>query len=111
MIGIGDKQVWLPSGNVVAHNVVKGSTDADLALALPAGAENCFSDNQVTTTLPPLLEVTHRCGLPLALAGGGDLSVTLRLLEQYAIALRPWSGPPLARLPHTASAKRPTGHA
>src|SRR5262249_2015634 len=59
VIGIGDKQVWLPSGNVVAHNIVTGSTDADLALALPAGAENCFSDNQAGTTLPPLLELTH----------------------------------------------------
>jgi hypothetical protein len=89
VIGIGDKQVWLPSGNMVAHNIVKGSTDADLALALPAGAENCFSDNQATTTLPPLLELTHPCGTPLALSGGGDLSVTLRLLEQYAITLGP----------------------
>jgi hypothetical protein len=92
VIGIGDKQVWLPSGNVVAHNVVAGSTAADLALALPAGADNCFSENQATTTLPPLLQVTHLCGAPLARSGGGDLSVTLRLLEQYAITLGPGPG-------------------
>ena len=92
VIGIGDKQLWLPSGNVVAHNIVTGSTDADLALALPAGAENCFSENQATTTLPPLLELTHPCGSPLALSGGGDLSVALRLLEQYAITLGPGPG-------------------
>jgi hypothetical protein len=89
VIGIGDKQVWLPSGNVVAHNIVTGSTDADLALALPAGAENCFSENQAMTTLPPLLELTHPCDSPLALSGGGDLSVALRLLEQYAITVGP----------------------
>jgi hypothetical protein len=92
VVGIDDKHLWLPSGNVVAHNIVKGSTDADLALALPAGAENCFSENQATTTLPPLLQLAHTCGSPLALAGGGDLSVTLRLLEQYAITLGPGPG-------------------
>jgi Right handed beta helix region len=92
VIGITDKQLWLPSGNMVAHNVVTGSTDADLALALPAGAANCFADNQATTTLPPLLELTHPCGSPLTLAGGGDLSVTLRLLEHYAITRGPGPG-------------------
>lgn len=83
VIGIQDTHLWLPSGNVVAHNVVQGSTDADLALALPAGADNCFSDNQAATTLPPQLQLTHPCGSPLALAGGGDLKATLRLLQQY----------------------------
>ena len=39
VIGISDKHLWLASGNVVAHNVITRSADADLALALPAGAE------------------------------------------------------------------------
>jgi hypothetical protein len=82
VIGNIDQHLWLASGNVVEWNVVKGSGVADLVLAGPNGANNCFSDNQAATTLPPLLEATHACGSPLALAGGGDLSATLRLLAK-----------------------------
>jgi hypothetical protein len=83
VLGNVDKNFWLASGNVVAHNLVKGSGMADLALGTPVGANNCFSDNQAATTAPALLEETHLCGSPLALDGGGDMSVTLRLLAQY----------------------------
>jgi Right handed beta helix region len=83
VLGNIDQNFWLASGNVVMRNQVKGSGFADLALGTPVGANNCFSDNQAATTAPALLEVTHPCGSPLALAGGGDLSVTLRLLAQY----------------------------
>jgi hypothetical protein len=82
VLGNIDQNLWSASGNVVERNVVKGSGVADLALAAPIGANNCFADNQATTTLPPLLEVTHACRSPLALAGGGDMSVTLRLLAK-----------------------------
>lgn len=84
-----DDQLWLASGNVVENNHVSGSGIADLALAGPIGANNCFSNNQAGTTLPPLLEVSHACGTPLPLSGGGDFSVTLRLLAQYVNALGP----------------------
>ncbi len=80
VLGNIDQNFWIATGNVVEHNVVKGSGLADLALGAPSGANNCFSDNQAETTAPPLLEVTHACGSPLALAGGGDFGVTLRLL-------------------------------
>ena len=52
---------------------------ADIALASPSGANNCFADNQAATTLPPLLEVSHACGTPMPLNGGGDFSITTRL--------------------------------
>ncbi len=80
---------WLPSGNVVEHNHVTGSGIADLVLAAPAGANNCFADNQAATTLPPLLELTHACGSPLMLDGGGDLSPTLRVFARYEYATGP----------------------
>ncbi len=79
VLGNIDQNFWIASGNVVERNKVKGSGIADLALGAPTGANNCFSDNQATTTLPPLLEVSHACGSPLALNGGGDFSITLRL--------------------------------
>ncbi|HEU5439951.1 MAG TPA: right-handed parallel beta-helix repeat-containing protein [Ktedonobacterales bacterium] len=79
VLGNIDQQMWIASGNVVEHNVVHGSGLADLALGSPSGANNCFSDNQAETTLPPLLEATHACGSPFSLAGGGDFSITLRL--------------------------------
>ena len=84
VVGNLDQNFWSASGNVVERNVVHGSGLADLALAFPVGANNCFADNQAETTLPPLLEVTHACGTPLPLKGGGDLSITMRLLAQYA---------------------------
>ena len=80
VLGNIDQNFWIATGNVVEGNIVKGSGLADLALGAPSGANNCFSDNQATTTLPPLLEVSHACGSPLALDGGGDFSITLRLL-------------------------------
>jgi hypothetical protein len=87
--GIVDQNFWLASGNVVEHNHVSGSGIADLALAAPSGANNCFSDNQAETTLPALLETLHACGSPLSLDGGGDLSPTLRVLARYLFALGP----------------------
>lgn len=74
-----DQNLWLASGNVVEGNTVKGSGLADLALGAPSGANNCFADNKAATTLPPALEMTHPCGSPLSVIGGGDFSVTLRL--------------------------------
>ena len=80
VVGNIDRNFWLASGNVVVDNQVSASGIADLALAAPAGGDNCFSGNTGTRTLPPLLQVTHACGSPLARAGGGDPSITLRLL-------------------------------
>ncbi len=80
---------WLPSGNVVARNRVSHSGIADLVLAAPAGANNCFADNQAATTLPALLELTHACGSPLTLDGGGDLGPTLRVFARYQYATGP----------------------
>jgi hypothetical protein len=87
--GTLDNNLWLASGNVVVHNHVNGSGIADLALGAPSGADNCFSDNQATTTVPPLLEVTHACGTPLPLNGGGDITITLTLLSRYLFASGP----------------------
>jgi hypothetical protein len=80
VVGNIDQNMWLSSGNVVAHNTVKNSGVDDLALGAPNGASNCFSDNEAATTAPVLLEVMHACGSPLSLAGSGDFRVTLRLL-------------------------------
>ncbi|HEX9057355.1 MAG TPA: right-handed parallel beta-helix repeat-containing protein [Ktedonobacterales bacterium] len=84
VVGNIDRNFWVASGNVVKGNTVKGSGVADLGLASPSGANNCFADNKAATTVPPLLEVSHACGTPLPLNGGGDISITLRLLAKYA---------------------------
>lgn len=89
IIGNVDANFWLASGNVVTHNVIRASGSADLALAAPIGANNCFSDNQATSTLPPLLEVTHACGTPLPLNGGGDFGITEKLLARFVNASGP----------------------
>jgi hypothetical protein len=89
VVGNLDAHLWMASGNVVEHNHVSGSGIADLALAAPSGAGNCFSDNQAATTLPPLLEVTHACGSPWTLNGGGDMSITERLFAAFLNAAGP----------------------
>jgi hypothetical protein len=87
--GIIDDNFWLASGNVVEGNKVSGSGVADIALASPSGANNCFQDNQAATTLPPFLEVSHACGTPLPLNGGGDFSITMRLFARFMFASGP----------------------
>jgi hypothetical protein len=122
VLGNIDQNFWIATGNVVEHNIVRGSGMADLALGAPSGANNCFSDNQAATTLPPLLEVTHACGSPLALDGGGDFSITLRLFANdvnaglstpgpsfnppdYRLAPKP---PAQANMPDTSAPPAPT---
>ncbi|HEU4785665.1 MAG TPA: right-handed parallel beta-helix repeat-containing protein [Ktedonobacterales bacterium] len=83
VLGNIDRNFWLASGNVVKGNTVTGSGVADLALSAPSGANNCFADNKAATTAPPLLEVSHPCGSPASLVGGGDFGATLRLVAKY----------------------------
>ncbi|HEV2825319.1 MAG TPA: right-handed parallel beta-helix repeat-containing protein [Actinomycetota bacterium] len=80
-----DKHVWTATGNRVAGNLVEGSGRADLALAGPAGAGNCFEGNRARTSIPVGLQAFHRCSgprLPLRM----DLSTTLASLGQVAEA-------------------------
>jgi plastocyanin len=84
-----DKHFWIPQGNVVRGNHVRGSGRADLALAGPAGQGNCFSGNDFTTSLPPAIQVIHGCGFALNRLGGGDLSAAIQTL---ALFIRAQSG-------------------
>jgi plastocyanin len=80
-----DEHLWTASGNRIVGNVVSGSGRADLALAAPAGAGNCFQGNQARTSIPVGLQVFQRCSglrLPVRM----DLSTTLASLGQVAEA-------------------------
>ena len=80
-----DEHIWTSSGNRVVGNVVEASGRADLALAAPAGAGNCFQGNQARTSIPVGLQAFQRCAglrLPLRM----DLSTTLASLGQIAEA-------------------------
>src|SRR6266540_1873013 len=71
--------------NRVRDNVIAGSGRADLALAGPAGAGNCFSGNTVRSTVPVGLQAFQSCGglrLPMRM----DLSTTLQSLGLVAEA-------------------------
>lgn len=70
-----DQHFYEPHGNTVKGNSVSNSGVSDLALAFLAANGNCFSDNTVARTNPPLLQFTHACGSAGANAGGGDPSV------------------------------------
>src|SRR6266540_2516192 len=76
---------WTSAGNQVRDNVIAGSGRADLALAGPAGAGNCFSGNTVRSTVPVGLQAFQSCGglrLPMRM----DLSTTLQSLGLVAEA-------------------------
>jgi plastocyanin len=82
-----DQHFWTSSGNRVRDNVISGSGRADLALAGPAGAGNCFSGNQVRSTVPVGLQVLQSCTGP-RLPARMDLSTTLQSLGLVAEAHR-----------------------
>jgi plastocyanin len=80
-----DEHLWTAAGNRVRDNVVEGSGRADLALAGPAGAGNCFQGNQIRTSIPVGLQAFQPCSglrLPVRM----DLSTTLASLGVLAEA-------------------------
>src|SRR6266566_5035461 len=82
-----DEHFWTSAGNQVRDNVISGSGRADLALAGPAGAGNCFSGNSVRSTVPVGLQAFQSChGLRLPVRM--DLSTTLQSLGLVAEANR-----------------------
>jgi plastocyanin len=79
--------LWIASGNQVRNNVVSGSGRADLALAGPAGAGNCYSGNDAGRTVPVALEATQGCDGP-RLPWRWDLSTAANNLGYVAEAAR-----------------------
>jgi len=82
-----DQHFWTSAGNQVRDNAIAGSGRADLALAGPAGAGNCFSGNQARSTVPVGLQLFQSCG-GLRLPARMDLSTTLLSLGLVAEAHR-----------------------
>jgi plastocyanin len=82
-----DEHFWTSAGNQVRDNVISASGRADLALAGPAGAGNCFSGNTARSTAPVGLQAFQSCdGLRLPVRM--DLSTTLASLGLVAEANR-----------------------
>ncbi len=80
-----DKNVWMAGDNQVIDNVVKGSGLADITMAGPSQAGNCFSGNDHTDTMPAMLELRQPCdGLrfPSAFQMGSLTSLFGRLVER-----------------------------
>ncbi|HEU4895304.1 MAG TPA: right-handed parallel beta-helix repeat-containing protein, partial [Acidimicrobiia bacterium] len=56
-----DANVWMPSGNTVRENVVRGSGLGDLVLTGPSQSGNCFENNEFGWTMPAALELKQPC--------------------------------------------------
>jgi hypothetical protein len=56
-----DANLYMPADNTVSSNVVEGSGLADIALSGLARSGNCFTDNEVQSSLPPALEGLQPC--------------------------------------------------
>ncbi len=78
-----DTNFWEPGNNTIINNIVTNSGVADLALAALSAGNNCFSNNTVTRTSPPLLQFTHACGSPFARAGAGDLAPAVVVFDHF----------------------------
>ncbi|HSL25810.1 MAG TPA: right-handed parallel beta-helix repeat-containing protein [Acidimicrobiia bacterium] len=86
-----DTNFWTSSYNRIEGNVVEGSGRADLALAGPAGPGNCFTGNDVATTLPVGLQALATCDglrLPLLYELAGTTEQLGRVMEN-GLGLRP----------------------
>ena len=83
-VPILDRNIWIPGGNRVEGNIVRGSGLADLAFGAPASGANCFAGNAFTTSLPPGIEAYAGCGFAPTSGAGGDMAVTTRLLGRFA---------------------------
>jgi plastocyanin len=86
-----DRNFWTSSGNRIEGNVVSGSARADLALAGPAGPDNCFVGNEAGTTLPVGLEYFGTCDglrLPILYELAGTTEQLGRVMEN-GLDLRP----------------------
>jgi hypothetical protein len=86
--------IYIPSGNTVWGNHVSGSGTADLVQGLASGPNNCWSDNEFTTSAPPaVLETVWSCGLPLTPPGGDprvELSLVLGVAGLNGRVQSPW---------------------
>jgi plastocyanin len=86
-----DTNFWTSSFNRVEGNVVDGSGRADLALAGPSGPGNCFTGNDVGTSLPVGLQAFATCDgvrLPLLYELAGSTEQLGRIMDN-ALDLRP----------------------
>lgn len=83
IVGNIDDNLYTPSGNTVINNTVSSSGVADLALALPAGPDNCFSGNTISHTIPALLQQTNACGSLGAHMSGGDLGGFIHMFSRF----------------------------
>lgn len=82
-----DRNFWTSSGNEIRDNHIEGSGRADVALSGPAGPGNCFSGNDMITSVPIGLETFQSCDgmrLPFRM----DLSTTFQSLGYVAEASR-----------------------
>ncbi|MGH2636992.1 MAG: PLDc N-terminal domain-containing protein, partial [Actinomycetota bacterium] len=78
-----DEHIWLTQGNEIRDNLVRGSGDADLALAAPAAGGDCFDGNEFSTSLPAALEWRNGCGSWLRPMAGGSFGAAMGPLTRY----------------------------
>jgi plastocyanin len=82
------RRFWMSADNEVRDNVVAGSGLADLTLSGVNQTGNCFSGNDVRTTVPPALQTLQGCsGLRLPMQFDlGQLGTSLGLVAESSDA-------------------------
>lgn len=75
---------WRPRGNTVWLNTIRGSGQADLALAAGVGRRNCFTRNRAVRSAPRDLQRTTCAGS----SSTGDASVAAELTRPVRVMMR-----------------------
>lgn len=85
--------LFVPSGNIIWGNTVSGSGLADIAQGASSGPGNCWTDNEVETQAPAVLQTVWSCEtvdleatavqLPFT-PPGGDPQVEVQLVAETA---------------------------
>src|SRR5690625_758644 len=77
-----DRNFWTAHNNTVRGNWVRDSGRTDLMLAAPAGAGNCFANNDVGDGAAAALDRAYGCDGALSRLGGGDVFATILTLAR-----------------------------
>jgi hypothetical protein len=83
-----DQTLWIPSGNTVWGNTVTHDAalypdSYDLGQNLLSGPGNCYADNTIGNSQPPMIEEIYSCGMTTTPPGGSPL-IELGLIQGFA---------------------------
>ncbi|BDA77500.1 hypothetical protein LPTSP3_g04300 [Leptospira kobayashii] len=80
-----DENIWISNNNKIKNNIVLSSGRGDITMSGPVSVGNCFENNTISQSSPPLLDTLQSCkGIRYPLTG--DMASTIGLLALFVQA-------------------------